>query len=105
MIDRRRCPRLARPRVQRPSASGPRWRRAAFIRRTALSSGADSRASTPAMPHMAPQRAPRLEAKYAPWYARRSVVSRLRVMHVVVGGDIGGAERGVVDLAPRPERT
>jgi L-malate glycosyltransferase len=33
------------------------------------------------------------------------VGSRLRVMHVVVGGDIGGAERVVVDLATRPERT
>jgi glycosyltransferase involved in cell wall biosynthesis len=33
------------------------------------------------------------------------VASRLRVMHVVVGGDIGGAERVVVDLATRPERT
>jgi glycosyltransferase involved in cell wall biosynthesis len=30
---------------------------------------------------------------------------RLRVMHVVVGGDIGGAERVVVDLATRPEVT
>ena len=30
---------------------------------------------------------------------------RLRVMHVVVGGDIGGAERVVVDLARRPELT
>jgi len=34
-----------------------------------------------------------------------SVGNRLRVMHVVVGGDIGGAERVVVDLATRPERT
>jgi glycosyltransferase involved in cell wall biosynthesis len=33
------------------------------------------------------------------------VAGRLRVMHVVVGGDIGGAERVVVDLATRPERT
>lgn len=30
---------------------------------------------------------------------------RLRVMHVVVGGDIGGAERVVADLATRPELT
>jgi glycosyltransferase involved in cell wall biosynthesis len=29
----------------------------------------------------------------------------LRVMHVVVAGDIGGAERLLVDLATRPERT
>src|ERR1700760_4379494 len=30
---------------------------------------------------------------------------RLRVMHVVVGGDIGGAERVVADLATRAEAT
>jgi glycosyltransferase involved in cell wall biosynthesis len=30
---------------------------------------------------------------------------RLRVMHVVVGGDIGGAERVVVDLSTHPETT
>jgi L-malate glycosyltransferase len=30
---------------------------------------------------------------------------RLRVMHVVVGGDIGGAERVVADLATRSEQT
>ncbi|MGH7271026.1 MAG: glycosyltransferase, partial [Polyangiaceae bacterium] len=33
------------------------------------------------------------------------VETRLRVMHVVVGGDIGGAERVVVDLATRPGET
>ena len=32
-------------------------------------------------------------------------MSRPRVMHVVVGGDIGGAERLLVELATRPERT
>jgi glycosyltransferase involved in cell wall biosynthesis len=32
-------------------------------------------------------------------------MSRLRVMHVVVAGDIGGAERLLVDLARRPEAT
>jgi glycosyltransferase involved in cell wall biosynthesis len=32
-------------------------------------------------------------------------MKRLRVMHVVVGGDIGGAERVVADLATRPETT
>jgi glycosyltransferase involved in cell wall biosynthesis len=32
-------------------------------------------------------------------------MKRLRVMHLVVGGDIGGAERVVVDLATRPEDT
>src|SRR5580658_2675318 len=32
-------------------------------------------------------------------------MSRLRVMHVVVAGDIGGAERLLVDLARRPEET
>jgi glycosyltransferase involved in cell wall biosynthesis len=32
-------------------------------------------------------------------------MKRLRVMHVVVGGDIGGAERVVADLATRPEQT
>ena len=32
-------------------------------------------------------------------------MKRLRVMHVVVGGDIGGAERVVVDLATRPDVT
>ncbi len=31
--------------------------------------------------------------------------TRLRVMHVIVAGDIGGAERLLVDLATRPERT
>ena len=37
--------------------------------------------------------------------ARDPRMRRLRVMHVVVGGDIGGAERVVVDLATRPELT
>lgn len=46
-----------------------------------------------------------MEAKRAAWYAGASVGSRLRVMHVVVGGDIGGAERVVVDLATRPQQT
>jgi len=32
-------------------------------------------------------------------------MSRLRVMHVVVAGDIGGAERLLTDLARRPETT
>jgi glycosyltransferase involved in cell wall biosynthesis len=32
-------------------------------------------------------------------------VKRVRVMHVVVAGDIGGAERLLVDLATRPEKT
>jgi glycosyltransferase involved in cell wall biosynthesis len=32
-------------------------------------------------------------------------MKRLRVMHVVVGGDIGGAERLLVELAGRPETT
>jgi glycosyltransferase involved in cell wall biosynthesis len=32
-------------------------------------------------------------------------MSRLRVMHVVVAGDIGGAERLLTDLARRPEET
>jgi glycosyltransferase involved in cell wall biosynthesis len=32
-------------------------------------------------------------------------MKRVRVMHVVVGGDIGGAERLLVDLATRPEKT
>ena len=31
--------------------------------------------------------------------------ARLRVMHLVVAGDIGGAERLLVDLAKRPEET
>ena len=31
--------------------------------------------------------------------------ARLRVMHVIVAGDIGGAERLLVELATRPERT
>jgi glycosyltransferase involved in cell wall biosynthesis len=32
-------------------------------------------------------------------------MNRLRVMHVVVAGDIGGAERLLTDLARRPEKT
>jgi glycosyltransferase involved in cell wall biosynthesis len=32
-------------------------------------------------------------------------MSRLRVMHLVVGGDIGGAERLLVELATRPQAT
>ncbi len=32
-------------------------------------------------------------------------MKRVRVMHIVVGGDIGGAERLLVDLATRPEKT
>ncbi|MGA7123448.1 MAG: glycosyltransferase family 4 protein [Polyangiaceae bacterium] len=32
-------------------------------------------------------------------------MKRVRVMHVVAGGDIGGAERLLADLATRPERT
>src|SRR3954468_24938367 len=38
----------------------------------------------------------------------RSVTAResgLRVVHVVVAGDIGGAERLLVDLASRPEES
>jgi L-malate glycosyltransferase len=35
----------------------------------------------------------------------RPGMRRLRVMHVVVGGDIGGAERVVLDLATRPGLT
>jgi glycosyltransferase involved in cell wall biosynthesis len=34
-----------------------------------------------------------------------ATMSRLRVMHVVVGGDIGGAERLLADLGVRPEAT
>jgi glycosyltransferase involved in cell wall biosynthesis len=32
-------------------------------------------------------------------------MGRLRVMHLVVGGDVGGAERLLVDLASRPDET
>jgi glycosyltransferase involved in cell wall biosynthesis len=34
-----------------------------------------------------------------------NVTGTVRVLHVVVGGDIGGAERLLVDLATRPEQT
>src|SRR5258708_3389118 len=36
---------------------------------------------------------------------RPATMKRLRVMHVAVAGDIGGAERLLVDLAARPDRT
>ncbi len=36
---------------------------------------------------------------------RKQSMKRLRVMHVVAGGDIGGAERLLTDLATRPEKT
>jgi glycosyltransferase involved in cell wall biosynthesis len=33
----------------------------------------------------------------------RNAMSRIRVLHLVVGGDVGGAERLLVDLARRPD--
>src|SRR5258708_4084042 len=104
MMARRRNPSTAGPWVHTPSASGPRCFRAVFIRRTACSSGAVSHETSPAIPHT--------QALY-PNIGCRSVgaeqdmanKARLRVMHVVVAGDIGGAERLLVELATRPERT
>jgi len=48
-------------------------------------------------------RASRLPKRFAQCFLQ--ILSRLRVMHVVVAGDIGGAERLLVDLARRPEAT
>src|SRR5580692_6830415 len=48
-------------------------------------------------------RSSRLPKRFAQCFLR--IMSRLRVMHVVVAGDIGGAERLLVDLARRPEAT